>query len=53
MEDKVDQADEASPADRNLCLIDVPGPVKDAILQYLDICLISEVQYVSAKRDIA
>ena len=29
----MDQADEANPTDRNSCLIDVPGPVKDTILQ--------------------
>ena len=32
---KIDQTDENNPADRDVCRIEVPGPVKDAILQYL------------------
>ena len=32
---KIDQVDEADPRDRDACRVDVPGPVKDAIMQYL------------------
>ena len=32
---KIDQADDTNPANRETCRIEVPGPVKDAILQYL------------------
>jgi len=32
---KLDQEDGINPIDRNACRIDVPGPVKDSILQYL------------------
>lgn len=32
---KMDQEDGNNPIDRNACRIDVPGPVKDSILQYL------------------
>ena len=33
---KLDQADVTDPTNRNAYRIDVPGPVKDTILQYLD-----------------
>ena len=32
---KIDQADISNPTYRTACRIDVPGPVKDTILQYL------------------
>ena len=32
---KLDQVDEANPIPRKKCRMDVPGPVKDIILQYL------------------
>ena len=32
---KLDQVDHANPIPRNKCRMDVPGPVKDIILQYL------------------
>ena len=32
---KIDQVDEADRRDRDKCRVDVPGPVKDTILQYL------------------
>jgi len=32
---KIDQADDTNTANREACRIEVPGPVKDAILQYL------------------
>jgi len=32
---KIDQADTSNPADRDACRTEVPGPVKDDILQYL------------------
>ena len=33
---KIDQADISNPTDRAACQIEVPGPVKDTILQYLN-----------------
>ena len=30
----IDQADDTSPSERAACRIEVPGPVKDTILQY-------------------
>ena len=39
---KLDQVDEANPTTRKKCRMDVPGPVKDIILQYLsNECLLS------------
>ena len=32
---KIEQAGGTSPANRSTCRIEVPGPVKDCILQYL------------------
>ena len=32
---RIDQADLSSPSDRRACRTEVPGPVKDTILQYL------------------
>jgi len=32
---KIDQVDDSIPANRSACRIEVPGPVKDTILQYL------------------
>ena len=38
---EIDQVDEADPRDQDACRVDVPGPVKDIILQYLDLELIT------------
>jgi len=32
---KIDQVDSSNPANREVCRVEVPGPVKDTILQYL------------------
>ena len=32
---RIDQADISNPADREACRIEVPGPVKDTLLQYV------------------
>ena len=34
---KIDQVDETTPFDRDACRVDVPGPVKDSILQCLNL----------------
>jgi len=32
---KIDQVDDTTSLDRDACRVDVPGPVKDAIMQFL------------------
>ena len=34
---KIEQVDEDDPRDRDACRIDVPGPVKQAIISFLDL----------------
>ena len=51
---KLDQVDEANPIPRKKCRMDVPGPVKDIILQYLPYeCLqpVSDIQSSSSESD--
>ena len=49
---KLDQVDKANPIPRKKCRMDVPGPVKDIILQYLPYeCLlhVSDIQSSSSR----
>ena len=51
---KLDQVDKANPIPRKKCRMDVPGPVKDIILQYLPYeCLlpVSDIQSSSSESD--
>ena len=51
---KLDQADAANPIPRKKCRMDVPGPVKDIILQYFPYeCLlpVSDIQSSSSESD--
>ena len=51
---KLDQVDKANPIPRKKCRVDVPGPVKDIILQYLPyecILPVSDIQSSSSESD--
>ena len=48
---KLDQVDEANPIPRKKCRMDVPGPVKDIILQYLPHECLWPVPYSSESDD--
>ena len=51
---KLDQVDKANPIPRKKCRMDVPGPVKDTILQYLPYeCLlpVPDIQSSSSESD--
>ena len=51
---KLDQVDKANPIPRKKCRMDVPGPVKDIILQYLPyecLLLVPDIQSSSSESD--
>ena len=51
---KLDQVDKANPIPRKKCRMDVPGPVKDIILQYLPyecLCSVLDIQSSSSDSD--
>ena len=51
---KLDQVDKANPIPRKKCRMDVPGPVKDIIMQYLPyecILPVSDIQSSSSEND--
>ena len=50
---KLDQVDKVDPIPRKTCRMDVPGPVKDIILQYGNECLMPtlNIQSISSESD--